>query len=237
MPLIHESYDSLPCTPVPIHPHPCPRLTAPDIDTPPSDPALAAARAAIADDARAAGFSPQSDLHPSLARAAAWTPHYSDLVEREHARLNADPTSKMSGIDMKRYEELDAPEPATDAEPRDATLARWTMALRQAYTSAEYVGARLTQLGLLEKFGKNAWLVGNAQLEDVLTRIEAELADVRVQHEEIGVLRRTQQEAVAGEVRTLEETWKKGVGRVLETEVAAEGLKAQILERRRAGAV
>jgi pre-mRNA-splicing factor SPF27 len=229
-----------PCTPAintPIHPYPCPRLTAPDIDTPVSDPALAAARAAIADDARAAGFSPQSDLHPSLARAAAWTPQFSDLVEREHARLNDDPTSKMSGIDMKRYEELDAPEPATDAEPRDATLARWTTALRQAYTSAEYVGARLTQLGLLEKFGKNAWLVGNAQLEDVLTRIEAELADVRTQHEEIGVLRRTQQEAVAGEVRTLEETWKKGVGRVLETEVAAEGLKAQILERRRAGAV
>jgi pre-mRNA-splicing factor SPF27 len=176
---------------------------------------------------RAAGITPQSDLHPALARAAAWTPQFSDLVEREHARLNDDPTSKMSAIDMKRYEELDAPTTTNaDDDDREQALAKWDAALCQAYTSAEYVGARLTQLGLLEKFGKNAWLVGNSQLEDVLTRIETELADVR-----------RQQESVLGEVKTLEETWKKGVGRVLETEVAAEGLKAQILERRRAGAV
>ena len=90
---------------------------------------------------------------------------------------------------------------------------------------------------MLEKFGKNAWLVGNSQLEDILKEIEAELAETRKQHEEVETLRRTQQESVLGEIKTLEDTWKKGVGRVLETEVAAEGLKQQILERRRAGAV
>jgi pre-mRNA-splicing factor SPF27 len=95
----------------------------------------------------------------------------------------------------------------------------------------------MTQLGLLEKFGKNAWLVGNSQLEDILKDIETELADVRKQQEEVETLRRSQQESVQGEITTLEDTWKKGVGRVLETEVAAEGLKQQILEKRRAGAV
>lgn len=90
---------------------------------------------------------------------------------------------------------------------------------------------------MLEKFGKNAWLVGNSQLEDILKEIEAELAETRKQHEEVETLRRTQQESVLGEIKTLEDTWQKGVGRVLETEVAAEGLKQQILERRRAGAV
>lgn len=90
---------------------------------------------------------------------------------------------------------------------------------------------------MLEKFGKNAWLVGNSQLEDILKEIETELAETRKQHEEVETLRRTQQESVVGEIKTLEDTWKKGVGRVLETEVAAEGLKQQILERRRAGAV
>lgn len=116
-------------------------------------------------------------------------------------------------------------------------MEKWNRALKQAYTSSEYVQARLTQLGLLEKFGKNAWLVGNSQLEDVLKRIETDLAHVRKQHEEVDALRRTQQESVHGEIKTLEETWKRGVGRVLETEVAAEGLKQQILDRRRAGAV
>lgn len=180
-----------------------------------------------------------SDLHPALIPAAKYTPTYSDFVEREHARLDDDPTSKMSGIDLKRYEDLDAPEntnPTSD-EDRPELLERWNKALKQAHTSDEYVQGRLTQLGLLEKFGKNSWLVGNSQLEDVLKRIEGELADVRKQQEEEETLRRSQQDNVHGEIKTLEETWKKGVGRVLETEVAAEGLKQQILQQRRAGAV
>jgi pre-mRNA-splicing factor SPF27 len=38
-------------------------------------------------------------------------------------------------------------------------------------------------------------------------------------------------------MKILEETWSAGVGKVLQTQVAAEALKQQILERRRAGAV
>lgn len=180
-----------------------------------------------------------AEMHPALIPAATYLPQFSNVVEREHQRLSRDATSKLSGIDLKRYEDLDAPEnthPTSDEE-KPELLERWNKALKQAYTSSEYVDARLTQLGLLEKFGKNAWLVGNSQLEDILKSIEAELADVRKQQEEVETLRRSQQESVQGEIQTLEDTWKKGVGRVLETEVAAEGLKQQILERRRAGAV
>jgi pre-mRNA-splicing factor SPF27 len=140
---------------------------------------------------------------------------------------------------LKRYEDIDTPEntnPTSD-EDKPELLERWNKALKQAYISSEYVEGRMTQLGLLEKFGKNAWLVGNSQLEDILKDIETELADVRKQQEEVETLRRSQQESVQGEMTTLEDTWKKGVGRVLETEVAAEGLKQQILEKRRAGAV
>jgi pre-mRNA-splicing factor SPF27 len=178
-------------------------------------------------------------MHPALIPAASkYTPAFSDFISREHARLDDDPASKLSGIDLKRYEDLDAPEntnPTSD-EDRPELLERWNKALKQAYTSSEYVQGRLTQLGLLEKFGKNAWLVGNSQSEDVLKGIEAELVEIRKQLEETETLRRSQQDAVSGEIKTLEETWKKGVGRVLETEVAAEGLKQQILEKRRAGA-
>jgi pre-mRNA-splicing factor SPF27 len=199
---------------------------------------LDAARAQIDAEIRGAGVDP-SHLHPALIAAAQYQPHFSDVLEREHMRLDRDATSKLSGIDMKRYEDLDAPEntnPATDEE-KPELLAQWNKALKQAYTSSEYVDARLTQLGLLEKFGKNAWLVGNSQLEDILKGIETELADVRKQQDEVESMRRSQQQSVQGEIQTLEGTWKKGVGRVLETEVAAEGLKQQILEKRRAGAV
>ncbi|CAN9163788.1 hypothetical protein CC77DRAFT_1037637 [Alternaria alternata] len=222
MPLIQESYDHLPY-----------------VDTELDAGSLAAARAVINADIRSAGVD-TSDMHPALIPAAAkYTPTFSDFIAREHARLDDHPTSKLSGVDLKRYEDLDAPENTTPTsdEERPELLQRWNKALKQAYTSSEYVQGRLTQLGLLEKFGKNAWLVGNSQLEDILKGIEAELADLRKQQEEAEMLRQSQQNNASGEIKTLEETWKKGVGRVLETEVAAEGLKLQILEKRRAGAV
>ncbi|KAF1941149.1 hypothetical protein EJ02DRAFT_348547 [Clathrospora elynae] len=221
MPLMYESHDYLPY-----------------VDTPPDADSAAVARALVDAEIRCAGVD-TSELHPALATAAKYIPTFTDFIEREHARLDDDPTSKLSGIDLKRYEDLDAPEntnPTSD-EDRPELLERWNKALKQAYTSSEYVQGRLTQLSLLEKFGKNAWLVGNSQLEDVLKGIEAELADVRKQQEDVEMLRRSQQDNVSGEIKTLEETWQKGVGRVLETEVAAEGLKQQILAKRRAGAV
>lgn len=209
-----------------------------DVDTPLDAASVAAAKAVINAEIRGAGID-TSELHPALIPAAKYTPTFSDFVEREHARLDDDPTSKMSGIDLKRYEDLDAPDNTTPTsdEDRPELLERWNKALKQAYTSSEYVQGRLTQLSLLEKFGKNSWLVGNSQLEDVLKGIETELAEVRKHQDEVEAYRRSQQEAKLGEIKTLEETWKTGVGRVLETEVAAEGLKQQILEKRRAGAV
>lgn len=208
------------------------------MDAPPDEASLAAAKALVAADIKAAGID-TAQLHPALIPSASYTPHFSAAIDQEHVRLQADQTSKLSAIDLKRYEDLEAPPNTTPTsdEDRPELLAQWNAALKKAFTSSEYVGARLTELGLLEKFGKNSWLVGNSQLEDILKSIEAELADVRKQQEEVEALRRMQQENVHGEIKTLEETWKRGVGRVLETEVAAEGLKQQILERRRAGAV
>lgn len=178
-------------------------------------------------------------MHPLLQSAATYTPHYSTAVAREHARLDASPGSKISAIDLTRYEALSAPAPTdpTSDEDKPGVLAQWNTSLKQAYTSAEYVSTRLTQLGLLETYGRNAWLVGNSQLGDVLGGIEAELAAVRAQADEVGAARRAQQESVRGEMGALEEAWRKGVGRVLEVEVAGEAVKEQILERRRAGAV
>jgi pre-mRNA-splicing factor SPF27 len=66
--------------------------------------------------------------------------------------------------------------------------------------------------------------------------LERELAERKVEIDEVVIERKNVQEAVGGEVRGLEETWKRGVGRVLETEVAVEGVRREILERRREGA-
>lgn len=51
----------------------------------------------------------------------------------------------------------------------------------------------------------------------------------------VNIQRRRVQDEVGGELKGLEETWKRGVGRVLETEIATEGLRQQVLERQRGG--
>jgi pre-mRNA-splicing factor SPF27 len=112
----------------------------------------------------------------------------------------------------------------------------WREALQKAYTSQSYLVGRTTNLALLEKYGKNAWLIGNAQLEDVLRGLEMELGERKAEVDGVVIERKNAQEAVGGEVKGLEEAWKRGVGRVLETEVAAEGVRREILERRREGA-
>jgi pre-mRNA-splicing factor SPF27 len=88
----------------------------------------------------------------------------------------------------------------------------------------------------LEQFGKNAWLIGNSQLEDVLRSLERGLADTKQEIDMVVVERKNRQEGVSGEIEMLEENWKRGVGRVLDIEVAAEGVRREVLEKRRGGA-
>ena len=128
------------------------------------------------------------------------------------------------------------PPPRTDPtsdEDRPEILESWRQTLRRAYASSAYLSERLKSLGLLDRFGKNAWLVGNSQLEDVLKAIEAELAVTREQLEETERARRRAQECVKGEMETLEQSWRSGVERMIAAEAAAEGLRREILERRR----
>ena len=52
----------------------------------------------------------------------------------------------------------------------------------------------------------------------------------------VNLQRQRRQEDVRGEMEMLDETWRKGVGRLLETEVAVEELKREIREELRKGA-
>lgn len=116
-----------------------------------------------------------------------------------------------------------------------ATLDETTTALQQAYTSSSHLSTRALNLDLLSTHGKNAWLLHNHQLEGALTALERELAERKTEVDRLAIERRRAQEGVAGEMRGLEEAWKRGVGSVLETEVAAEGLRGEIRERLRQG--
>lgn len=76
-------------------------------------------------------------------------------------------------------------------------------------------------------------MIGNSQLEDILRGLEKELAETKEEVETVNKQRKLTQESGKGELLGLEETWKRGVGAILDTELAAEGLRLQILEQRR----
>ncbi|KAK3065947.1 hypothetical protein LTR53_017863 [Teratosphaeriaceae sp. CCFEE 6253] len=202
-----------------------PPLTAlPFIDPPPPDAAMAAAHSLILADLPA---NHTNTLHPSLPTSR--PPHYSPLIATAHARLasNTLPDTQQ-GIDLTRYA---APEPpAPDASPAERTAA-----LRQACISAEYLHSRETNLALLETFGRNAWLVSNARLEDDLRALEREVEGAKGEVEGTQRARRERQEGARGEVLGLEAGWRGGLGRMMEVLAAGEGVRGEVLERRRAG--
>lgn len=194
----------------------------PYIDSTPSHQALASANALVEADLDP---SSNSTLHPSIPSLR--QPQYSDLIEAEHARL-ASGANKDGGIDLSRYEALDA--------PAQGDLAAWKTTLQKAYASQEYLNSRNINLSLLEAYGKNAWLVSNAQLEDVLRDLEREVEAVKVDLEAVEQARRAAQGNAEGEMKGLEEGWRKGVGRLIEVQAAAERLRMDILDRKRSGA-
>ncbi|KAL1988155.1 hypothetical protein VTN96DRAFT_685 [Rasamsonia emersonii] len=211
MPLINESHDSLPY-----------------IDAEPTPQERAAAEQLISAELSA---DYQSTLHPAI--PALPESRFSPLIEQELARKEAG-QPLTGGIDLSRYE---APEPpsgtSTTEEEATRALAEWRKTLQRAYTSSSHLSTRHANLTLLEENGKNAWLIANSQLEDMLRSVEKELAETKQAVENVHKERKMAQEASKGELVGLEDTWKRGVGSTLDVEVAAEGLRMQILEHRR----
>ena len=194
----------------------------PYIDATPSTEALAAADALIQAELAAED---QHRLHPSI--PVPKDIQFGPLIEAEHVRI-ASGQEKQSGIDLSRYEALDA--------PAKGDVEAWKATLQKAYASTEFLRGREINLGLLETYGKNAWLIGNSQLEGVLKYLEKDVEAMKLQQEEVEAERKAAQANAAGEMQSLEEGWKTGVGRMMEAQAAAERLKREILERKRMAA-
>lgn len=191
----------------------------PYIDPKPTPEALAAARALIAEE--------QSSQPPPPAPAAPetkFTPAYSTELDRVASK------TPLTTLSLSRYEAQETPDAA-------APTSRLLEVLANAHVSDAYLAIRRANLELLERGGRNAWLVGNYQLEDELRQLEKELADAKREMDIVNLERQRRQEDVKGEMQMLEQTWRTGVGRVLETELAVEELREQIRQemRRKAG--
>lgn len=169
----------------------------------------------------------QSSTHPSIPEFA--EPKFTPCIQQEIERKAAG-QPLTGGVDLSRYE---APEPPTRSANSVPDLDEWRQTLRKAYTASSHLSSRHENLTLLEESGKNAWLIGNSQLEDILRVLEKELAESKEAAESVNKQRKIAQEASQGELTGLEETWRRGVGAILDVELAAEDVRVKILEQRR----
>jgi pre-mRNA-splicing factor SPF27 len=150
---------------------------------------------------------------------------FSDLITAELSRI-ASGQEREGGIDRSRYEEPD--EPSTDDD-----AATWRKSLRSAYISSAYLEGRHVNLALLEELGKNAWLVGNSQLDSILKDLDKELAQLKEEVDSVNRDRKLAQEGSRGEILALEDTWKKGIGRVIEVQLATDQLRQDMRQQYR----
>lgn len=192
-----------------------------DVDPEPTQSEREAAEALIAAERASVPDDPHHALLPPPIE-----PAFSPLIQAELDRIGSSPDpskpTALDAIDLSRYELPDLPE---DGEGDRETL---ESALRQAYAAAAYLSSRRQHLALLDSHGKNAWLVGNWHLEAELRALEREVAAARRDIDLVTLRRQRLQHEHGGEITGLDETWRKGVGRVLEAEIAAEGLRREV---------
>lgn len=148
--------------------------------------------------------------------------HFSPCIQAELERIES--KQSLNAIDLSRYESNSLP--SFDDCDRESLCTT----LRSVYVSLMYLKNRKKNLESLETFGKNAWLLGNAQLENILRDLERDLAQKKNDIDICALERKSAQEAIGGELKSLEESWKKAVGRALETEIAVESLKTRIFQ-------
>ncbi|KKA28804.1 hypothetical protein TD95_002876 [Thielaviopsis punctulata] len=165
-----------------------------------------------------------SATHPNLPALIPSNP--SSILASELARVSTVPPTPLTAIDLSRYE-------APSTPPTGASLEESTAILARAYAAHSYMRSRASHLALLDKHGKNAWLIGNWNLEAELKTIENELARVSREVDLLNVARNAAQQEVAAELKMLEDTWQKGIARTIETQVATAQLRAEVLEEMR----
>ncbi|KAI1434169.1 Pre-mRNA-splicing factor SPF27 [Xylaria sp. CBS 124048] len=180
--------------------------------------------------------SPANDPSPLPALPPLREPTFTPAMQSELSRIASG--EPLKAIDQSRYELQDSlPFPTTNTTNTTTTtssISEILPALQKAYTTSTYLSHRAQNLHLLDAYGKNAWLTSNWQTESsVLAPLQADLAAANHELETLALSRRRAQDDVRDELLGLEDTWKRAVGRVLETEIATDVLRQQIRARQR----
>jgi pre-mRNA-splicing factor SPF27 len=100
----------------------------------------------------------------------------------------------------------------------------------QALVAKEFLTNRTDNLALLEKYGGNAWLVGNAAQEHSLGLLEKELAEAKEEATRINRERKAQNLEAGAQLDSLQGRWRKALRGIMEVEIANALLEEEVRE-------
>ena len=135
-----------------------------------------------------------------------------DLMKTEFERLNS--RQPMDTLSMKRYE-LPPPPPGKMTD-----LQAWTECVENSEAQLEHQRTRIMNLDLMLDYGGESWKQYNDVLQEMLTRIQAQLTDVKQAIQEINWSRKDQQTKVGERLKQLESNWVGLVSKNYEIEQA-----------------
>merc|ERR1719419_1933342 len=136
----------------------------------------------------------------------------SDLMKTEFERLSG--RQPMDTLSMKRYE-LPTPPPGkmTDVQA-------WTECVENSGAQLEHQRTRIMNLDLMLDYGGESWKQYNDVLQEMLSRIQTQLTEVKQAIQEVNWSRKNQQTQVGDKLRQLETSWVGLVSKNYEIEQA-----------------
>lgn len=125
---------------------------------------------------------------------------------------------RTKGIDVSRFQ------PTSD-----------NCSLEQLYCLLSYSKSRHENLALLSEYGKNQWLIGNDQLEQLLKQLEQNLENINRAIENINSERKTKQVDMETTYKYLDSRWRDGIKNLVDVNVACIKLEQEINNQKRVG--
>ena len=156
------------------------------------------------------------DHLPTLTLNAFETP----LLRSEYDRVSS--RTPMEPLSMKRYE---LPTPPAG---KMTDVAAWTECVENSRAQLEHQRTRIANLELMLEFGCEAWKVYNEVLQKMVGQLQAQLAQVKKDVQEVNWARKNQQTAVGEKLKGLEASWVGLVSKNYEIEQALVKMEAEM---------